>query len=107
MFLIELEIVNDGAEKIITLILNKFTLIWKILALLLLMRKITQLQRNGNRKSLGFTSYLLNSQSKNLRAIEKCICGLRSVEHNMRSIYGQRTIPLLNQTMQSLQSQAC
>jgi hypothetical protein len=33
-----------------------------------------------------FTLYLCNRQSGNLRAIENCICGLRSIERNMRSI---------------------
>jgi hypothetical protein len=32
-----------------------------------------------------FTSYLHNGQSGNLRAIENCICGLRSIERNMRA----------------------
>jgi len=32
-----------------------------------------------------FTLYLRNRQSGNLRAIENCICGLRSIERNMRS----------------------
>ncbi len=32
-----------------------------------------------------FTLYLHNRQSGNLRAIENCICGLRSIERNMRS----------------------
>ncbi len=32
-----------------------------------------------------FTSYLRNGQSGNLRAIENCICGLRSIERNMRA----------------------
>jgi hypothetical protein len=31
-----------------------------------------------------FTLYLRNPQSGNLRAIENCICGLRSIERNMR-----------------------
>jgi hypothetical protein len=31
-----------------------------------------------------FTLYLRNRQSGNLRAIENCICGLRSIERNMR-----------------------
>jgi hypothetical protein len=34
----------------------------------------------------NFTLYLRNSCSLNLRAIENCICGLRSIGHNMRSI---------------------
>ncbi len=33
-----------------------------------------------------FTLYLRNSWSLNLRAIENCICGLRSIERNMRFI---------------------
>ncbi len=33
-----------------------------------------------------FTLYLRNRQSGNLQAIENCICGLRSIERNMRSI---------------------
>ncbi len=32
-----------------------------------------------------FTLYLRNRQSGNLRTIENCICGLRSIERNMRS----------------------
>ncbi len=36
-----------------------------------------------------FTLYLRNRQSGNLRAIENCICGLRSIERNMRFFYGQ------------------
>jgi hypothetical protein len=32
-----------------------------------------------------FTLYLRNRQSGNLRALENCICGLRSIERNMRS----------------------
>ncbi len=31
------------------------------------------------------TLYLRNRQSGNLRTIENCICGLRSIERNMRS----------------------
>jgi hypothetical protein len=31
------------------------------------------------------TLYLRNRQSGNLQAIENCICGLRSIERNMRS----------------------
>ncbi len=42
----ERKIVNVGAEKIH----HAITLTWKILALLLLMRKITQLQKNGKQK---------------------------------------------------------
>jgi hypothetical protein len=34
----------------------------------------------------NFTLYLRNSWSLNLRAIESCICGLRPIEHKMRSI---------------------
>ncbi len=34
----------------------------------------------------NFTLYLRNSWSINLRAIENCICGLRSIECKMRSI---------------------
>ncbi len=34
----------------------------------------------------NFTLYLRNSWSINLRAIENCICGLRSIERNMRCI---------------------
>ncbi len=34
----------------------------------------------------NFTLYLRNSWSLNLRAIESCICGLRSIERKMRSI---------------------
>ncbi len=34
----------------------------------------------------NFTLYLRNSCSLNLRAIENCICGLCSIERNMRSI---------------------
>jgi hypothetical protein len=46
MFLIEHKIFNIGAGKYITLIVisSKFTLICKILELLLLVRKITQFQ---------------------------------------------------------------
>ncbi len=44
MFGIERKVVNVGTEKIHTLyITNKFTLNWKILSLLLLMRKITKI----------------------------------------------------------------
>jgi hypothetical protein len=39
-----------------------------------------------------FTSYLRNGQSGNLRAIENCICGLRSMERNMRAFL--RTVQL-------------
>ncbi len=41
----------------------------------------------------NFTLYLRNSWSLNLRAIESCICGLRSIERKMRSIL--RTVHLL------------
>ncbi len=34
----------------------------------------------------NFTLYLRNSWSLNLRAIENCICGLRSIGRKMRSI---------------------
>jgi hypothetical protein len=34
----------------------------------------------------GFTSYLLNGWSVNLRAIENCIFSIRSIERNMRPI---------------------
>jgi hypothetical protein len=34
----------------------------------------------------GFTLYLCNSQSVNLWPIENCICGLCSIDPNMRSI---------------------
>jgi hypothetical protein len=40
-----------------------------------------------------FTLYLRNRQSGNLRAIENCICGLRSIERNMRSFL--RTVWML------------
>jgi len=37
----------------------------------------------------GFTSFLRNAWSVNLRAIENCIFSIRSIERNMRPIYGQ------------------
>ncbi len=40
----------------------------------------------------NFTLYLRNSWSLNLRAIENCICGLRSIGRKMRSIL--RTVRL-------------
>jgi hypothetical protein len=40
----------------------------------------------------NFTLYLRNNWSINLRAIENCICGLRSIERKMRSIL--RTVHL-------------
>jgi hypothetical protein len=43
-----------------------------------------------------FTSYLRNSQSGNLRAIENCICGLRSIERKMTAFL--RTVYLLVST---------
>jgi hypothetical protein len=46
-------------------IYNKFTLNWQILALLLLMRKITQLQKNGKTKFMYF----------HYCSIHKCKCG--------------------------------
>jgi hypothetical protein len=51
---------------------NKFALNQKVLALLSLMRKIT--------------SYLHYGWSVNLLAIENGICGIHSIEHNMRPI---------------------
>ncbi len=42
----------------------------------------------------NFTLYLRNSWSLNLRAIENCICGLRSIERKMRSILRARIICL-------------
>jgi hypothetical protein len=43
----------------------------------------------------NFTLYLRNSWSINLRAIENCICGLRSIERKMRSIL--RTVRIFKQ----------
>jgi hypothetical protein len=44
------------------------------------------LRMNVNLRRLEcFTSYLRNGQSGNLRAIENCICGLRSIKRNMRT----------------------
>jgi hypothetical protein len=55
MFRIERKIVHVAAEKIITLFMRyKFTLNWKIVAVLFLMRKITQLQKNGKNYYLYF-----------------------------------------------------
>jgi hypothetical protein len=34
-----------------------------------------------------FTLYLRNRQSGNLRAIENCVCSIRSLERNMTSIF--------------------
>ncbi len=36
-----------------------------------------------------FTLYLRNRQSGNSRAIESCVCSIRSIERNMKSFYGQ------------------
>jgi hypothetical protein len=36
-----------------------------------------------------FTVYLRDDWSLNLRAIENCIFGVRSIEHKMRSIFRQ------------------
>ncbi len=47
MFCIERKIVHVGTENLPRSISNKFTLIYKVLALLSLMRKITQFQDNG------------------------------------------------------------
>jgi hypothetical protein len=35
---------------------------------------------------LNFTLYLRNTWSLNLRAIESCVCSIRSIERKMRSI---------------------
>jgi hypothetical protein len=34
----------------------------------------------------NFTLYLRNTRSLNLRAIESCVCSIRSIERKMRSI---------------------
>jgi hypothetical protein len=45
----------------------------------------------------NFTLYLSNNWSLNLRAIENCICGLRCIEHKMRSILQTVQHPLRGQ----------
>jgi hypothetical protein len=53
-FRIKRKTVNDVAEKSSRYISIKFTLNLKILALLLLMGKITQIQKNGKKYLYGF-----------------------------------------------------
>jgi hypothetical protein len=43
-----------------------------------------------------FTLYLRNRQSENLRAIENCVCSIRSIERNMTSFLRTVHVTSLN-----------